>query len=59
VPTPVSDSINHLLSILEQTDFWAQGRTVERLGIAGLGVAELQHYLLTGERLAEGERSRP
>lgn len=50
VPTPVSDSLNHLLSILEQTDFWAQGRTVERLGLAGLSVPALQHYLETGER---------
>ena len=57
VPTPVADSLNHLLSILEQTDFWAQGRTVERLGIAGLSVPALQHYLQTGERLAQGERT--
>jgi opine dehydrogenase len=57
VPTPVSDSLNHLLSILEQTDFWAQGRTVERLGIAGLSLPDLQHYLHTGERRSEAERS--
>lgn len=50
VPTPVSDGINTILSVVEQTDFWATGRTVEKMGIAGLNRDQLLHYLQTGER---------
>jgi opine dehydrogenase len=52
VPTPVSDSIINILSVVEQTDFWANGRTVECLGIAGMKLDQLIHYLETGERSA-------
>jgi opine dehydrogenase len=50
VPTPVSDSINTILSIAEQTDFWSQGRTVEKLGISDLNRDQLLNYLETGNR---------
>lgn len=50
VPTPISDGINHILSVTEQTDFWASGRTVEKLGIAGMSLDQLKHYLETGEK---------
>lgn len=50
VPTPVSDGINTILSVTEQTDFWATGRTVDKLGIDGLSRNQLLHYLETGER---------
>src|SRR5690606_7128946 len=33
VPTPVCDSVNHLLSVLEGVDFQAVGRTAEVLGL--------------------------
>lgn len=48
VPTPVSDGINTLLSVVEETDFYAQGRTVEALGLAGRTLQEIQHYLREG-----------
>ena len=51
VPTPISDGINHILSVTEQTDFWASGRTVEKLGIAGMSREQLKHYLETGEKI--------
>lgn len=50
VPTPVSDSINTILSVVERTDFGATGRTVDKLGIDGLTRDQLLHYLETGER---------
>lgn len=50
VPTPISDGINSILSVVEQTDFWKSGRTVEKMGIAGLSRDQLLHYLVTGER---------
>jgi opine dehydrogenase len=50
VPTPVSDGINTILSVVEQVDFWKTGRTVEALHIDGLNRDQLLHYLETGER---------
>lgn len=51
VPTPVSDSINTILSVVEKTDFWATGRTVDKLGLSGMTREQVLHYLETGERL--------
>ena len=48
VPTPVSDAINILLSVVEKTDFYAEGRTVEKLGLAGLSVDEIGYFLQHG-----------
>ncbi len=50
VPTPVSDSINVILSVVEETDFYAIGRTVDKLGIDGMSRETLLHYLETGQR---------
>lgn len=50
VPTPVTDAVNLLLSLLEDQDFVEVGRTVDKLGIAGLGKEEVWRYLETGER---------
>jgi len=50
VPTPVSDGINTILSVVEQVDFWKTGRTVETLHLDGLDRDQLLHYLETGER---------
>ena len=54
VPTPVCDGINTLLSVAEEVDFWAIGRTVEKLGLDGLGVEQINRYLDTGERPQNG-----
>ncbi|MFQ5794673.1 MAG: NAD/NADP octopine/nopaline dehydrogenase family protein [Candidatus Bipolaricaulia bacterium] len=50
VPTPVCDGINHLLSVVESRDFYQDGRTVEKLGIAGMSSDQLSAYLHTGEK---------
>jgi opine dehydrogenase len=50
VDTPISDGINSILSVVEQTDFWAEGRTTDKLGINGMNREQLLHYLETGER---------
>ncbi|MFH1731554.1 MAG: NAD/NADP octopine/nopaline dehydrogenase family protein [Planctomycetota bacterium] len=63
VPTPAIDSIIHLASAMHKVDYWAQGRTVERLGIAGMSVKEIR-FLVLGAELgaarsdgrAEGQR---
>jgi opine dehydrogenase len=48
VPTPVADSVNTLLGVVEQRDFYAEGRTVERLGLAGLTVDQVKRFLAEG-----------
>jgi opine dehydrogenase len=48
VPMPVCDSVNTLLSAVEQTDFWAVGRTAEVLGLAGLDSAGINRVLDDG-----------
>jgi opine dehydrogenase len=50
VPTPVSDAIITLGSILAEEDFWKTGRTVEKLGIdPSWSLKQLDKYLETGE----------
>lgn len=49
VPMPVSDGINTLLSVIEQTDFYAQGRTAETLGLSGMTADRIRQYLYDGE----------
>lgn len=50
VTTPTIRSIIRLGSVMHGVDYWAQGRTVERLGIKGMSVKEIQ-FLVAG---AEG-----
>lgn len=51
VPTPTIKSVIHLASMIHDTDYWAEGRTVGRLGIDGLSVRELR-LLAIGEEMA-------
>lgn len=50
VETPTINSLIKLASILNQTDYWAIGRTVERLNIADLSLRELR-LLAIGEKI--------
>lgn len=45
VPTPVIDSTITLASTITGTDFWVEGRTVEKLGIADLSKEKLIKYV--------------
>ncbi len=49
VDTPLMASIIHVASALMQHDFWAEGRTTERLGIQGLSVRQVRRLVLEGE----------
>lgn len=48
VPTPTIDTIIKLGSILHQRDFWAEGRTVDKMGLEGLSLKELQNFIIEG-----------
>jgi len=49
VDTPTIDSIVHLVSIINETDYYRQGRTVEKLGISGMDVESLNRFLAEGQ----------
>ncbi len=42
VPTPTINSMIHLASAIHQCDYWKEGRTAERLGIAGMTLKQLR-----------------
>jgi opine dehydrogenase len=48
VAAPISAGVSTLLSVATDTDFWAEGRTVERLGLAGMDAGEITGFCATG-----------
>jgi len=48
VPTPTIKVVIQLFSIINQTDYFKEGRTVEKLGISGLTADELNKFLEEG-----------
>lgn len=48
VPVPTIRALIHLASVLHQTDYWAQGRTVEKLGIQDLTADQLHDLVESG-----------
>lgn len=46
VATPIIDMIIELGSAMHGTDYRAQGRSVERLGIAGMSVKEIRQMVV-------------
>ncbi|MBT9154016.1 MAG: Opine dehydrogenase [Firmicutes bacterium] len=48
VPTPMIDNMIHLASVIHDTDYWAEGRTVETMGLAELSVKQIRKLVLEG-----------
>ena len=48
-PTPTIKAIIHMASLLNQTDYWSIGRTVEKMGLAGLTAAQIRRLALEGD----------
>lgn len=48
VPTPITDAIVELGSVIAKTDFWETGRNTEKLGISNLSLQELDRFLYEG-----------
>lgn len=42
VPTPTIRGMIHLASIISGVDYWAEGRTMEKLGLSGMSVRNLR-----------------
>ncbi|HGJ66461.1 TPA: NADP transhydrogenase subunit alpha [bacterium] len=49
VPVPTIKAIIHLANILHRRNYWAEGRTVERLGLAGLSVQQIRRLVEEGK----------
>jgi len=49
-PTPIINSLINLSSIINNTDYWKDGLTVDKLGIQGLSGGELNEFLYKGVR---------
>jgi opine dehydrogenase len=49
VPTPTIRSIIHLASVMHGVDYWKEGRTLDRLGIRGMSVKEIQFLVVGAE----------
>jgi opine dehydrogenase len=50
VPTPNMNALIRIASTTSQRNFWAEGLTTDKLGIAGLSLEQLNHFLEEGER---------
>ncbi len=49
IDTPTHDCLIHLAGRIHQVDFWACGRTVDKLGIAGWSVERIRRYVYGGD----------
>jgi opine dehydrogenase len=52
VATPAIDTMVRLASIIHGVNYRARGRTLERLGLAGMTLDEVRRYLETGGGIA-------
>jgi opine dehydrogenase len=50
VPTPVCRAVTDICCRLLDRDFWAEGRSAENLGLAGMSRAQIRAYVETGVR---------
>ncbi len=50
VPTPTIDSIILLGSILHGTDYWAVGRTIDRMGLEGMDLKAIRRFIIEGKK---------
>jgi opine dehydrogenase len=48
VPTPTYDCMIHLASLVNETDFYGAGRTLENLGLSGMDLPRIDAYVKTG-----------
>lgn len=48
VPTPTITSLVHLASLIHSTDFWSEGRTAERVGLADKSVKGIRRLATEG-----------
>jgi len=50
VPIPPYETMIHLASVVNDTDFYTIGRVLEKPGVTDLSLEELKQYFLDGRR---------
>ncbi len=50
VEAPTMQSLIHLANIVHAKDYWKEARTIQRMGIQGMPLTDLHHYVETGEK---------
>lgn len=48
VQTPLMKSVVSLAGALKNEDYWKTGRTLDKVGLAGMSIKEIKHYLYNG-----------
>jgi opine dehydrogenase len=48
VQTPIMDSIINIYNVIHEKNWWKEGRTVEKLGLAGMTIEQMKNYVKTG-----------
>lgn len=48
VPVPTIRNFIQLASLMHQRDYWAEGRTLDKLGLAGMSVAQIRRLAVEG-----------
>lgn len=48
VHTPLMKSVVSLAGALKNEDYWKTGRTLDKVGLAGMSIKEIKHYLYNG-----------
>lgn len=59
VPCPTIQAIIHLANLLHGCDYWQTGRTVARLGLAGLNLQQIRQLVLEGKLPSEASQPTP
>jgi len=49
VETPAIDTLIALASIVSDRDWWAEGRTADKMGLAGMSASQMIEYVMEGE----------
>ena len=48
IPTPTAQALIHISSVIHDTDYRQDGRTLDKLGLAGLSADALKRYVMEG-----------
>jgi len=50
IPMPTYEAMIHLASVVNDTDFYGRGRSLENLRLSQLSLEELKRYVLRGRK---------
>lgn len=59
VACPTMRGIIHMASLLHERDYWREGRTVDRMGLAGMSLSRIRMLVLEGGREEPGASGEP